>query len=99
MSVWYSGAATISQAGNDVAVQCSISAYQDMIPAGNELLEGLMSWDGTWWDPDPQYTLQTDDATISLHDGREGRIIIGDMQIGVPGAERGTLRGNGALPA
>ena len=100
MSTWYSGPATIRQRGSDVAVQCSITAYQDMVDVGGgDLLEGLKSWEGTWWDPEPQYTLDLDEATIRLPNGREGHIIIGDMQVRMPGGEHGTLRGSGALPA
>ncbi len=99
MSLWYSGPATISQGGNEVAVECEIAKHQQMIPAGDELLEGLISWDGTWWDPNPPFTLEIDEATIRLDNGGEGQILVNHMQTGMPSGEHGTFAGNGGLPA
>lgn len=99
MATWYNGPATIIQGGREVAVECSIAAYQEMVEAGGELLEGLKSWDGTWWDPDPEYSLELDEATIRFPDGRQGQILIRDMQVRMPGGEHGSLLGSGGLPA
>lgn len=97
---WYFGPAKITQGDRVVRVICEIDLHQPMIRAGDELLEGIRSWGGAWWDPDPAHTLWMDDedATIRLDDGREGRVIIGGITIR-NGIDGGTLRGNGAPPA
>jgi hypothetical protein len=96
VTVWYSGAATIEQADHVVLVMCEIHEHRDTIETGLEPLQGHTSWEGSWWSPDPPYTLEAGGATITLTDGRTGDMTITTLTIGE--SLYGSFLGTGSLP-
>jgi hypothetical protein len=93
----YTGPATFIQNDREVQVNCRIETHQETIEVGRgESLPGLQSWDGSWWSPEPRYTLEAGSATLQLFDGSKGDILLNIRQRN--GDEEGTFQGSGETP-
>jgi hypothetical protein len=88
----YNGPAQLFQRASVVDVWCVYDRVR-------EEPSGLMSWFGTWRDPQPAHTLELGDAILRLPTEHKGRIIIDEINIGSrTTAERGSFTGVGAQP-
>jgi hypothetical protein len=97
----YSGPATFHfEGGTEADVTCSYTVRQDLLPAGDELIEGLKSWSGNF--TTDNLLVEPGTASLALPDGRTGEILISQVNttMGTVGTGvRGRFRGNGSPPA
>jgi hypothetical protein len=95
----YAGPAVIRADGHETAVTCTYEVYRDLVHAGDELIEGLKRWNGTFR-AQAAGLLESGAAVLELPDGRTGEIVVDRVKIniGTPGA-RGGFLGNGDEPA